>query len=71
MSNPSWIHVDIDSYLQECPPWDQDIDPASIPALAKEVASRFDSTDIYDQLDQLACAVLRERDAQVTDTATP
>jgi hypothetical protein len=71
MSNSSWIHVDIDSYLQECPPWDQDIDPASIPALAKEVASRFDSTGIYDQLDKLACAVLREREARVTDTANP
>lgn len=61
MSNPAWIIVDIDAHLRDCPPWDQEIESSLIPELAQELLARFDSTAIYDQLDQLACSLLRER----------
>ena len=59
--NPALIHVDVEAYLRDCPPWDEPIDEALIPDLAAEIAQCFDSTRIYDQIDSLACNLLRER----------
>lgn len=61
MSNPNQITVDIDTYLDDCPPWDIPINPVLIPELAAEIARRFDCTDIYGKIDELACLLLRER----------
>lgn len=58
------INVDIDAYLKDCPPWDGDAECLTedvLQEVAVEVSLRFDSTSIYDQIDRLACAVLRER----------
>lgn len=61
----SKILVDVDAYLNDCPPWDETIDntidKSIIPEIAAEIARRFDSTEIYGQIDSLACALLRER----------
>ena len=57
MSNS--IHVDIDAYLRDCPPWDEPIDEDKIAGIAEEIADRFDSTAIYGQIDDLACLLLR------------
>ena len=57
MSNS--IRIDIDAYLRDCPPWDEPIDQGKIPGIAEEIARRFDSTEIYDQIDNLACRILR------------
>jgi hypothetical protein len=61
MSNPAWITVDVAGNLRDNPPWDQGLPEDLIPELAQTICERFDSTAIYDQLDQLACALLRER----------
>lgn len=61
MSNPTWITVDVAGNLRDNPPWDQEIPEALIPELAQTICERFDSTAIYDQLDLVACALLRER----------
>ena len=53
------IIVEIDAYLRDCPPWDEPIDEARIPGIADEIARRFDSTEIYSQIDDLACYILR------------
>jgi hypothetical protein len=58
MSNS--IRIDIDAYLRDCPPWDDPIDEDRIPGIAKEIARRFDSTAIYDQIDNLACFLVRQ-----------
>jgi hypothetical protein len=57
MSNE--IRVDIDAYLRDCPPWDEPIDETRIPEIAEEIARRFDSTEIFNQIDELACHLLR------------
>lgn len=66
------IHIDIDVYLDDCPPWDESL-PSDLRAeVAAEVARRFDSTSIYDQIGDLACQFLRERGfgpEQITPTA--
>ncbi len=61
MSNPAWIVVDLSSYLSDCPPYDESIDPEILDEVAQEVCRRFDYTPIYDQIDQYACQVLREK----------
>lgn len=61
MSNPSWIIVELEPYLSDCPPGDESIDRALIPEIAKEIIERFDFTPIYDQIDRIGCQVLRER----------
>jgi hypothetical protein len=61
MSNPNWITVSINDYLKDCPPYDSEISEALIPTIAAEIAKRFDSTEIYNQIDTLCCAILRER----------
>jgi hypothetical protein len=61
MANPSWIVVDVEANLRDNPPWEMEIPEELIPDLAREICNRFDSTDIYDQLDTLACQLLRER----------
>lgn len=53
------ILVDIDAYLRDCPPWDEPIDEARIPGIAEEIARRFDCTEIYGQIDDWACYILR------------
>ena len=55
------ILVLIQPYLDENPPWDIEINEALLPEIAQEVFSRFDFTPIYDQIDRLACQILRER----------
>jgi hypothetical protein len=55
------IHVFIQPYLDDCPPWDIEIDDTLLPEIAQEVFSRFDFMPIYDQIDRLACQILRER----------
>jgi hypothetical protein len=57
MSNK--ILVDIDAYLRNCPPWDEPIDETKISGIAEEIARRFDSTEIYGQIDNIACSLLR------------
>ena len=59
--DPVLIDVDINAYLRDCPPQDEPIDKALIPQLAAEIARRFDYTQVYDQIDQIACQLLRER----------
>ena len=61
MSNPNWITVSIDDYLKDCPPYDTEIDEAILPEIAAEIAQRFDSTEIYGQIDELCCLLLRKR----------
>jgi hypothetical protein len=52
------ILVDIEAYLRDTPPWDEPIDEAKIPGIAEEIARRFDCTEIYDQIDVIACGLL-------------
>lgn len=59
MNRPA-ITVDIMDYLADCPPYDNPIDTALIPAIADEIARRFDGTEIYNQIDELCCAILRD-----------
>lgn len=61
MSNPNWIVVEVESYLDDCPPHDESIDQSLIPEIAKEIIERFDFKPIYDQIDEIGCQVLRER----------
>lgn len=55
------LSVDICAQLSDNPPWDQEIPKEKIFDIAEEVFARFDSTAICDQIDSIACAVLRER----------
>jgi hypothetical protein len=55
------ILVDIDNYIKDCPPYDNEIDEAALAGLSEEIARRFDSTEIYGQIDRLCCQILRER----------
>jgi hypothetical protein len=61
MSNPNWIVVEVEGYLDDCPPHDKSIDQSLIPEIAEEIIKRFDFRPIYDQIDIIACQVLRER----------
>lgn len=61
MSNPSWIVVEIEPYLNECPPYDEEITGMDVKDLAQEVARRFDSSPIFNQIDEIALCILRER----------
>lgn len=70
MSNPPWITTDVSAYLNDCPPWDQEIPASLIPELAQTICERFDYAAVYDQLDQLACALLRERGLGPDDAST-
>lgn len=65
------ILVDVDSYLRDCPPWDEPIDESIVPEIAAEVARRFDCTEIYGQIDDLACAALRERNPNWLKLSAP
>lgn len=58
---PITVSVDICAQLSDNPPWDQNIPEEEISCIAEEVRGRFDYTAIYDQIDSIACAVLRER----------
>jgi hypothetical protein len=55
------IVVLIRPYLEDCPPWDVDIDQATLAEIAEDIFTRFDFTPIFNQIDELACAILRER----------
>lgn len=55
------ISVNICSQLSDNLLWDQEIPEWLVSEIAKEVLARFDCTAIYDQIDSIACAVLRER----------
>ena len=60
----SRVLVDIDAYLKDCPPWDGDCEGLTDQVLrevAEDVFSRFDFTEIYGQIDELCCSILRER----------
>lgn len=57
MSNT--IRIDIDAYLRDCPPWDEPIEATRIPGIAEEIARRLDFSEIYNQIDDLACHLLR------------
>lgn len=59
MSNPNWIVVDIEDFLIDTPPHDVEIPGELISSIAKEVAQTFDYTDVYNKIDQLACAAMR------------
>jgi hypothetical protein len=59
--DPTLIRVEIDSHLRDCPPRDEPIDEASITFIAEEIARRFDYTSVYDQIDEIACQILREQ----------
>lgn len=61
MANPNRITVCIDDYLRDCPPYDNEIDEAILPEIAAEIVRRFDCTNIYNQIDELCCLLLRER----------
>jgi hypothetical protein len=63
MANPFRvvIAVDVLAHLRSSPPWDQEIDESLIEPLAHELCQRFDAASLYDQIDQLACTLLRER----------
>lgn len=56
------ISINVEQYINDCPPWDEPIDETLTPELAQEITRRFDSTEIYNQIDELCCAILRERD---------
>lgn len=55
------IVVLIEPYLEDCPPWDVAIDQAILTEIAEDIFTRFDFTPIFNQIDELACAILRER----------
>lgn len=55
------IGIDVMQYINDCPPSYDPIDEALISDLAEEIVRRFDCTGIYDQIDSLWCAILRER----------
>jgi hypothetical protein len=61
MSNPNWIVVDVEPHLNDCPPYDEEIEGIDIAALAKEVCARFDYSLIFDSIDTIALTVLREK----------
>ena len=61
MTTSTDIVVLIQPYLKDCPPWDIDIDQATLTEIAEDVFTRFDFTPIFDQIDELASAILRER----------
>lgn len=61
MPNPNWINVVVDNHLTDCPPHDEAIPTELISEIAQEVCSRFDYTSIYDQIDTIACQILREK----------
>ena len=64
------ITVNVAIYLEECPPWDQEIDASLIPELAQEISRRFDCTAMYAQIDELAYLLLRERGLEPSDAST-
>ena len=59
-SNPV-ITVNVLTYLSECLPQAIEIEEAALPEIAEEVARRFDSSEIFEQIDNLTSIVLRER----------
>ena len=61
MTTSTDIVVLILPYLEDCPPWDEDIDQAMLTEIAEDIFTRFDCTPIFNQIDELACAILRER----------
>ena len=64
------ITVDVAANLRDNPPWDQEIPEALIPELAQTICERFDYTCVYDRLDILACALLRERGLGPDESST-
>lgn len=60
MSNAD-ITVSVEPYLNDCPPWDIEIDQALLPEIAAEICRRFDCTQVFDQVNEIACQLLRER----------
>jgi hypothetical protein len=62
MTNSTDIVVLIQPYLEDCPPWDEEINPSLLPKIAQEIAKRFDYALIFDKIDELACQALRELD---------
>jgi hypothetical protein len=60
MSNSNQITVDINSYLNDCPPHDTSIPDELNSVIAKEIADNFDYTLVYNEIDRLACAAMRK-----------
>jgi hypothetical protein len=55
------VVADLLSYLRHwCHPYDSELDEAILPEIAADIARRFDSTEIYGQIDELCCLILRE-----------
>ena len=61
MSNPNWLIVEIEPYLRDCPIDDVELSEDLLKEIATEISSRFDWTEVYDQIDELARLSLRER----------
>ena len=61
MTTSTDIVVLIRPYLEDCPPWDGDIDKAVLTEIAEDIFTQFDFTPIFNQIDELACAILRKR----------
>lgn len=61
MKTSNLIAVDVQSYLINCPPHDESIDDSLIELIAKAVLDRFDYSAICDQIDDIACEVIREQ----------
>ena len=61
MTTSTDIVVLIRPYLEDCPPWDVDIDEAMLTEIAEDIFTQFDFTPIFNQIDELAFAILRKR----------
>lgn len=57
----SWLRVSVDDYLKDCPPYDCELDETILAEISAEIVRRFDFTEIYDRIDSICCAILRER----------
>lgn len=68
MSHPLWLVIEIEPYLRDCPLDGIELPDDVLREIGEEIYSRFDFTDVFDQIDELARLSLRERGLLKTST---
>lgn len=68
MSHPLWLVIEIEPYLRDCPLDGIELPDDLLREIGEEIYSRFDFTDVFDQIDELARLSLRERGLLKTST---
>lgn len=68
MSHPLWLVIEIEPYLRDCPLDGIELPDDLLREIGEEIYSRFDFTDVFDQIDELARLSLRERGLLETST---